>query len=91
MRLSTSVSAKLANAVSLQRLLSGIYESGKHAMTVVSDSPRAIELAVDESINRRSERIDIAFHYVRDVVTRKEVRLRFKLMLKMVADLSLDH
>jgi len=59
----------------------------KPAMLIFSDSQSAIKLSGNGSINRRNKHIDITYHFVRDVVTRKDVFLEYKPDKDMVADM----
>ena len=59
----------------------------KDPTVVNSDNQGAIALAGNESINRRNKHIDIAYHFVRDVVKRGEVVLQYVPTSEMMADM----
>ena len=53
---------------------------------IIGDSQSAMKMSETEGVNRRNKHIDIAYHYVRDVVARKLVRKEYTPTEKMVAD-----
>lgn len=77
-----SLSAACKEAVWLRRLLIGIISS----YSSFSDNQSAIKLAWNEGINRRNKHIDVAYYFVRDVVSRGKVYLEYKSTSEMVAD-----
>ena len=71
-------------------LLSGIKEvqyDFEQPTTIHSDNQGAIALASNESINNRNKHIDIAYHYVRDVVKQGTVKLIYIQTSEMAADM----
>ena len=56
-------------------------------LKILSDNQGAIALAQNESINNRTKHIDIAYHYVRDVVLQGIVELEYVPTTNMVADM----
>ena len=56
-------------------------------MTLLSDSQSAMKSANNESINRRSKHIDIAYNFVRQVTEDGQVILGYIPTNEMVADM----
>lgn len=56
------------------------------ATTICSDSQGEMELARNESTNRRNKYTGIAYHVFTDAVVRKEVDLMYMATIKKVVD-----
>ena len=85
-----SLSSTSKEAIWLRRLVHDMLcdvNPEELASTVIhSDNQGAIALAQNESINNRNKHIDIAYHYVRDVVRNKLIELKYLATTEMPAD-----
>lgn len=81
-------SAAVQEAVWLRRFLQslGITAHAEEAVVVYSDSTSALAYVKDPKYHGRSKHIDIRFHFIRDMVARREVVLRHISTGSMVAD-----
>ena len=85
-----SMSTASKEAVWLRRLVSDmlldLVSTKLHPTLIHSDNQGAIALAQNESVNNRNKHIDIAYHFVREVVRTKLVELAYLPSTDMPAD-----
>lgn len=87
-----SLSAACKPSVWLKRFLLGLVPELKLGFVLYIDSHSVIKLSgKNEGVHRRNKHIDIAYHYVRDAVVRKEVTLDHKPRNDMIADILTNH
>lgn len=54
--------------------------------TIYVDKQRAMKLAENPGFQKKSKRIAIKYHYTRDLIKEKEIRLEYKPTAEMIAD-----
>ena len=84
-----AMSATAKEAIWLKRLLSDfpLKNDLSSGMLIWADSDSGIKLAQNESINNRNKHIDITYHFIREVVSRGEIALKYVPTSEMVADM----
>ena len=80
--------AAVQEAVWLKRFLQclGITAHSEEAVTLYSDSTAALAYAKDPKYHGKSKRIEIKYHFIRDIVARGEVLVKHIPTGSMVAD-----
>ena len=81
-----ALSLACQEAVWLRSLLADV-QLVQPATTMYEDNQGAIALSKNPSNHSRTKHIDIKYHYVRDLITRKEVNIEYCPSNKMIADL----
>jgi hypothetical protein len=74
-------------AVWLRKLVSGLFGDKFETTMVHCDSQSCIKLTENLIFHDRSKHIDMKYHYIRDLVQRKTVKLQYIAMSEKVADI----
>ena len=85
-----SLCTGVKEAIWLRRLVSNLGikpEVGQGPMLLFVDNQGAIDLAQNGSTNRRTKHIDVRYHFNREAVTKRMVRLKYCPSEKMAADI----
>lgn len=80
-------------AVWIDKLIGDIVGQSNERRTNLlrSDSDSGVKLSEKNSINRRNKYIDITYHFVRDTLERKQVKLEYVPGSKMISDMFKKH
>jgi hypothetical protein len=78
--------AAVQEAIYLRTLLLDLREEQKEASTLYQDNQGAIAMGNNSISNKRSKHISIKYHFVREKVKEKEIKLEYKETTKMIAD-----
>ena len=70
----------------VQRLLSELGRTAKNADIIYEDNQRAIALANNPEHHAQTKHIDIQYHFVRDCIENRKVKLEYCPTEDMVAD-----
>jgi hypothetical protein len=61
--------------------------SDKNQSTIIyADNQRAIKLVNNSIFQKRTKHIVVKYHYTRDLISQKEIKLQYRLTTKMIAD-----
>ncbi len=61
--------------------------SRKNQSTVIyADNQRAIKLANNSIFQKRTKHIVVKYHYTRDLISQKKIKLKYRLIAQMIAD-----
>lgn len=82
-----SLCSATQEAVWLRVLLDGMGFKQANATTIFEDNQGAIALAKNPAHHSRTKHIDIKYHYIRDAVSTKEIKLKYCPTQEMIADL----
>lgn len=74
-------------ALYLRALLKDLDLSVEEATTIYEDNVGCIKLAEQESVNERTKHIDVSFHFIRDHIQRKDIKMVYLPTAKMLADM----
>ena len=74
-------------AVWLRKLVSGLFGDKLETMVVHCDNKSCKKLTENPIFHDRSKHIDMRYHYIRDLVQRKIVKLQYIATRKQVADI----
>ena len=81
-------SSTVQEGVWLKRFLNHLkVTSSEEPVTIMSDSQSSIAYTKDPKFNSKTKHIDIKYHYVKDMVARGEVNLKYISTHDMIADL----
>jgi hypothetical protein len=74
-------------AIWLRKLVYGLFGDKLETMVVHCDIQSCIKLAENPVFHDRSKHIDMRYHYIRDLVQRKTVKLKYIATNEQVADI----
>jgi hypothetical protein len=61
--------------------------SEKNQSTIIyADNQRAIKLANNSIFQKRTKHIAVKYHYTRDLISQREIKLKYRLTAQMIAD-----
>ena len=81
--------ASVQESVYLGRLLKELLQKSFEPVIIHVDNQGAIDLAKNPTHHDRSKHIDIKYHYVRDLITKKEVNIFYCPSKNMLGDILL--
>ena len=73
-------------AIYLRKLLADMEFPQEETTVVYEDNQGAIKLANSNGVNQRTKHIDEKYHYVKDMVEKKEIKLEYLSTSEMLAD-----
>jgi len=82
-----STSTAIQEAIHLRKLLSDLGHTQKHPTTIYVDNQGAIKIANNPIANRRTKHIDVRYHYTREKIEQKEIKLEYLPTTEMLADI----
>jgi hypothetical protein len=60
--------------------------SGKTSTVIYADNQRTIELVNNLIFQKRTKHIAVKYHYTRDLISQKEIKLKYRSTAQMIAD-----
>ena len=82
-----ALSAAVQEALWLQQLTSDLFGSNIQETTILEDNQSTIALAKNQNTHGRTKHVDIKYHFIRDHVEAKRVKLQYCPTEDMVADM----
>ena len=64
-------------AIWLRKLLVGLFEKPLPPTTIYCDKQSCIKLSLNPVLHNRSKHIEIPYHYIRDMVKKNVIKLRY--------------
>ena len=82
-----SLSTAAQEATWIRHLLSDLHMLPKEPTTIMEDSQGAICIASNPVIHSRTKHIDVRYHYIRETIESKAIKVQYCPTEEMVADL----
>jgi hypothetical protein len=60
--------------------------SGKNSTVIYADNQEAIKLANNSIFQKRTKHIVVKYHYTRDLISQRAIKLEYRLTAEMIAD-----
>ena len=74
-------------AIWLRKLISGLFEKSSEPTTIFCDNKSCIKISINLVFHDKSKHIEIKYHYLRDMVLRKAVELKYISIEDQIADI----
>ena len=82
-----ALSSTVQESLWLQQLLADLSKEPTKSMVIYEDNQSAIIMAKDPQFHGRSKHIDIKYHFIREQVTKRSLKLKYCKSADMVADI----
>jgi hypothetical protein len=72
---------ELLNEMSIEKTM-----SGKNSTIIYANNQEAIKLANNSIFQKRTKHIVVKYHYTKDLISQKAIKLKYRLIAKMIVD-----
>lgn len=82
-----ALSATAQESVWMQQFLADIHYADNQPMTICEDNQATMCIAKDQQCSKKTKHIDIRYHFVRDLITKNKIVLKYCHTNDMIADI----